>query len=153
MMLLNRRTICARIKRHADYMSARLEALALVSWLLEAMARLLPPTMWASFTAQDEKDQRAHGRKQFMKRVDDADVATFCEAMSRLVKNRIPIMVPDNQHWALKMPGGYAIFGERQEGVTCSSKRETIAFSQMIIENPTMTELENRQWEAARRSL
>ena len=128
------------------------EAQMLAAYLLEAMVRLLPPTMWTSFTAMAD-DDRSHGRQQFMDRVDENDVVTFCEAMSRLVKNRVPIMVPNDRHWALKMPGGYAIFGQNEQGATCSNKRDKIAASQMLIENPTMTARENARWEQDRRSL
>jgi hypothetical protein len=94
-------------------MSVYTEAHLLVAYLLEAMVRLLPPTMWTSFTALADDDS-SHGRQQFIDRVDENDVVTFCEAMSRLVKNRVPIMVPNDRHWALKMPGGYDIFGQNE---------------------------------------
>lgn len=145
-------------------MSVYAEALALVTLLLEATVRvrhrgvvrdveavpLAPVTQWTSFITHG-----AHGLANFAERVDDDDMADFCDAMQRLTRAAPGVvLVPARDKWALKMPGGYVIFGTGNMGITCSAKRETIAADQQLIErNPILTDLEHRQWDMVRGGL
>ena len=111
-------------------MSVRFEALALVNWLLDAeppkpqpapqppkgWVRLLPASSWRIF--------RKHGVKRFMERVDEADEDDFIAAFQKLHSSTI--YVPPTDHWVLKMPNGYGIFGEKDEGASVCEKRRIL---------------------------
>ena len=142
------------------------EAVALVNVLLEAepaktltvkvlwherivevpAVRTKSPRLWTSFITD-----AVHGMQNFTERVDEDDQPDFIFAFRDLLTK--PVLVPAKGHWALKMPGGYALLGEVDEAVTCTKKRQIISWDQQLTENPNMTDLQTRQWGMARKGL
>ena len=111
-----------------------------------AAVMLKSPRAWESFVRDG-----AHGMKRFTDRVDADDQPDFAFAMRDLVTRPVP--VPASGHWALKMPGGYAILGTGAEGVSCTKKRQIISWEQQLVDNPNMSPEQNQHWRTARRGL
>lgn len=141
-------------------MSVRTEAITLVSWLLEQLTvkviwrevehevpavPLDPPDMWTSFVGE------GHGMQRILKRIEKQDRLEVYEALNKMVATQV--LVPANGRWALKIPLGYAIFGEGSQGVSCTTKRDRISADQQVVENPVMDDFQRRRWESARKSL
>lgn len=141
-------------------MSVRTEALTLVSWLLEQLTvdvvwreeqhqvpavQLDPPDMWTSFIGE------GHLMQRILKRIEKQDRLEVYEALTKMVAAQV--LVPANGRWALKIPLGYAIFGEGTQGVSCTTKRDRISADQQLVENPVMDDFQRRRWESSRKSL
>ena len=133
-------------------MRASPQALALVTALLEEWVRLAPPRRWPAFTGElIPGEDLPHGMSEYIHQVAPEDLKDFIDGMARLVTGRV--MVPRPQKWALKMPGGYCIYGQGWVGWSVCGKNEAIFPNSQIVENPTMTPEENQRWESARRGL
>lgn len=104
------------------------------------------PRLWTSFITG-----AVHGMQNFTDRVDRDDQPDFIFAFRDLLTKPVP--VPAKHHWALKMPGGYALLGEGDEAVTCTKKRQIISWDQQLVENPNMSQVQTRQWPTARKAL
>lgn len=128
-------------------MAARFgEALDLVYALLEADIQLRSPADWDTFTRPRPGHRLGHGTNEFLKHVAKEDQPAFCDAMRKL--RTVAVMVPDDSKWCLKMPSNYGIYGKGDQGMSVLGKTETRVAESQPIDNPTMSERENRQWRA-----
>lgn len=106
---------------------------------------LQPSTNWTSLAGE------GHLKQRMAERIDEPDQPDFFETIQRMLD--MDIMVPARGHWTLKMPGGYGIFGDGDQGISATSKRDPISRAQQLVENPAMDEYQNRRWLPSRRSL